>query len=317
MISRWFSDEPSLYSKSKIESIVNAYPWRASRDKAELGLDTLHRIIDNRSIVAVLLALPYALLVVRGGRKARLAVLGSMLAAVSLLVILAVTKKSPPERVFFPLLSFPLATSLLSFAWRSDQKDANSAIAADGMYLKWLWSRSTWLRQPLRVRVILVLMIVATVMGVYRQARRSSHVHRDRVVLERFLRDVRPSSENLYVVWGWALPYELVSPLDSLGRWSGASFLSLSWNQGAPWHEAIKRRHGISNLSRAICERNDVVLVAMEEDRTLFATFAKEHFGDDVEFVASFTDKKFAAGRFHPRSTKAQTATKPTAASRR
>jgi hypothetical protein len=153
-------------------------------------------------------------------------------------------------------------------------------------------------------------MVVAMVMGVYRQGRRSSHVRRDRVALERFLNELSPSTNKLYVTWGWALPYELVSPLDSLDRWSRATFLSLSWNQGTPWNEAIKRRYGISNLSRAIYERDDIELVAMEEDVKLFTTFAKEHFGGDVEFVANFAGKKFASGRFNPRSTEAQTATK-------
>jgi hypothetical protein len=310
MIERWFSDDPHLYSQSKLTAIVSAYPWRSAQDKLELTSTTLKNILRNRSIVAVLLALPYALLVVRGGKTARWAVALSAAGAVALIVLVTFTRKTPPERVTFSLLSFPLAAALMSFAWRNNLANSQFGRHLQADYLKWLWSRSTWRATPWPIRVVLSLMIVAMVMGVYRQARRTAHVGRDRIALQKFLDAANASPEKLYVVWEAALPYEVVSPLDSLDQWSQPSFLSLTWNQGTPWSEATKQHYRITRLAQAIYQRNDIELVATPEHCKLFKAFAKEHFGGEINFVARMESRKrFVAGRFE--QTLTETATSP------
>jgi hypothetical protein len=109
----------------------------------------------------------------------------------------------------------------------------------------------------------------------------------------------------LYVCWEAALPFELVSPLDSLASWSELSVLNLTWTQRTPWQDDLKRRRGITCLARAMFERDDVVLVATPTHRALFETFAREHFGAEVEFVQPRPfGTTFVAGRFR-RSTRA------------
>jgi hypothetical protein len=98
------------------------------------------------------------------------------------------------------------------------------------------------------------------------------------------------------------MPFELVSPLDSLRAWSPLSLVSLTWTQRTPWHEEMNRRFGVSCLARALCEREDVVLIATPRHRSLFATFAKQHFSEDIEFVESNrVGQKFVAGHFQRR----------------
>jgi hypothetical protein len=105
--------------------------------------------------------------------------------------------------------------------------------------------------------------------------------------------------QKLHVSWEAALPYELVSPLDNLKSWAGISVLNLTWTQRTPWQESVKRRFGIVDLARAMSYRDDIVLVANEGHRAVFAAFAKERLHVEVEYANDKSyGEKFAAGRF-------------------
>ena len=105
------------------------------------------------------------------------------------------------------------------------------------------------------------------------------------------------------------MPFEMISPFDSLASWSHISLLNLVWTQRTPWQEEIKQRFGISNLAQSMYERDDIILVAAQTDRALFTTFAEEHFGTEVEFVpSSSAGEKLLAGRFQRRAPHAETA---------
>ena len=301
MIANWFSDDPVLYDRENLSRILQSHPWKAGHSTASLSWQAFRTIAQNRSVLSVLLVLPFVLTVVTVGRQARLAVAGSALAAVALLALVTWNKKLPPERVYFPLMTFPLSVTLLSFAWKNSSSSLNrgEALANDNVELS--RAPAIWQRQPRPTRLVLALLVIGTVMGLYRQGRQSVRVHGARGKLQSFLNELRPAEHKLIVSWEAALPYELVSPLDSLDSWC-MPLLSLAWTQRTPWHEEIKRQFGISNIAQAICQRDDIVLVATPLHRELFAVFAKEHFQSDVEFVPLMeVGQKFVAGRFRQR----------------
>ena len=93
----------------------------------------------------------------------------------------------------------------------------------------------------------------------------------------------------------------MLPPWEMSDSLSGMPLLPLSWMQGTPWFEEAKRRHGISHLVKAVCERSDIQLIATPEERDLFARFAHEHFGADLEFVpGEKVNQKVVAGYFRP-----------------
>ena len=128
-------------------------------------------------------------------------------------------------------------------------------------------------------------------------------------MLESFLADLQPATRELYVCWESAMPFELLSPLDNLHSWSGIPLLNLVWTQRTPWQEQTKQKFGIRNLAQAMCERDNIVLVATPTHRLLFTIFAKEHFHADEEFVESkIAGDKLTAGYFKRRALPHQTA---------
>lgn len=305
MIAQWFSDDAVIYAPEKLTTVVQGHPWQRERQTADRYTSTFREIVRNRAVLSVFLALPLVLMVLRGGASAKRSVLGTVVAAVALVIIITWAKKAPPIRVFFPVMSFPLTVALLSLGWRRDDDCAgyNWSLVTS------LWSFRQWRRQPIVARVAAMLLVVAMPMGVYSQIRRTAHVTADRARLATFLDEVDPTGQTLYVSWEAALPYELVSPLDNLQSWPPASFLSLAWTQGTPCHEAVKRQFAIADVVQALFSRQDVQLIAGTEHRELFEKFVREHFQVDVEFVSRLeVGHKFTVGQYRLRPRASRTA---------
>ncbi len=300
MIAHWFSDDPDLYNAAKLTNIVGAYPWQASRRMSGLFWSAFRDIMRNRTVLSLLLALPFVLSIVPGGWRSKLLILASAVAVLPLIAVVIWLKKVPPERVYLPLISFPLSTALLSFAWpvRQLPQGALRRTWTEQIKLWWIWA--AWRRLPTRLEVTATLLVVAVIMGGYRQCRQCARVQHDRVAMERFLNDIRSDGRSLYVMWEAALPLDLTSPLDNLDSWTGIPMVSVAWPQRTPWQQEIKRRFGISSLTQSLCENDNIVLIATEAHRSLFKTFAKEHFGADIDFLTfQRAGDQLVAGTFH------------------
>jgi hypothetical protein len=310
MITNWFSDDPELYSPAKLHQIVAAYPWKQARQRTNYWRPTFREIVRNPAVLAVMLVLPFVLFVVRGA-GARWAILGSVAIALASVAFVAWNKKMPPQRVYFPLLSFPLSVALLVPAWRvkAGARDRNEPIdRGTAPSLGW----SPWQIRPWLARGLVVLLIVGVAMGVRLQCRRSAQIQQARSDLRAFLAELRPTGRELYVCWQCAMPFQLISPLDSLHSWAQTPVLAMGWPQKTPYQEAIKRQFAIDSVMRAIFEREDVVSIIAPADCSSIGTFAKEHFEADLEFVAlRQTGKHVLVGRFRRREGPATMAAAP------
>jgi hypothetical protein len=336
MIAHWFFDDPNLYSEENLRTVLASHPWKNERLTKNYYWQTCRGLLQNRSVWALLLVAPFFLSQVElrpnGPRslspkallgkpavaptfvastvnrlftatsKAPWGLVGCCAAGVLLIVVLSLNTKVLPPRVYFPILSFPLAAALLlPIRPVADVAKKN----ARGALRSWF----SWIEHSAKARLVVALLVTGTVMGVYRQARHSMVVRRDRAALQSLLAELRPSGRELFVCWEATMPFELLSPFDNLAGWSRIPLVNLVWTQRTPWQESIKRRFEIANLAEALCDRGDLVLVATPEHRSLFVTFAKEHFGADLEFVElASAGEKLVAGRFRQRALSGATA---------
>jgi hypothetical protein len=155
-------------------------------------------------------------------------------------------------------------------------------------------------------------------MGAVRQTSRSAKNESGRAAIERFLTEAYTQPQKLYVCWEAAFPFEFISPLDSLAALSNVTTYNLAWMQRTPWLHEIKARFRIADMAAALYERDDIVLIATDEHKSRFKTFAKEHYNADVDFVPGHrAGKKFVAGRFQLRTASAETAAHPVLSPRR
>ncbi len=300
MIARWFFDDPVIYSEANLRSIVTGYPWKSSRLTWGYAWQAVRKVFGDRSVCAILLVLPFFMVAGDRDRRARWAVVGCAAMALALVVLLTLNNKLLPPRIYFPLLSFPLAVALLFPA--KSESSAAPVTGFDWDFSKFFdspWALVAWSARLRGARAVVAMLVVGVAMGGYRQVRRSVRVRRERQALQAFLNDQRPFGHKLVVCWGPALPFEFLSPLDNLSSWSGLPLVNLVWTQRTPWQETTKRRFDISNLPEAIYRRDDVVLVANPTDLALYQVFAKEHFGADVQFVPErAATERFVAGHF-------------------
>ena len=313
VIANWFSDDPELYSPAKLRQILAAYPWKEARDRTSAWFPTFREIVRNRAVLAIVLVLPLMVSVVGPGR-ARWALLGSAATALALVIVVTWSKKMPPERVYLPLLSFPLSVAIVAPVWRRKTVGGVPRQPPDGIKGR-SHAERLWQHRPLLTQVMVVLFVIGIGMGIHRQCRRSMKIRQARGELRDFLAELRPTGHDLYVSWNCAFPLELISPLDSLRSWEQMPLLALAWPQRTPCQEATKRRFGISSVARALFEREDVVVIVAPNDRSSIGTFAKEHFDAHVEFVASrAAGKHFVAGRFQRADVPGNVAEVPTEA---
>ncbi|MGD9723638.1 MAG: hypothetical protein AB7O59_20055 [Pirellulales bacterium] len=310
MIAHWFFDEPNLYSQAKLRQVLDAYPWKTAHLTGAYIGEVCRRLLQDRSVWCVLLALPFVLGVLAESVRARRAVLSCAFMGLCLVVLLVLNNKRPPMRTYFPLLSFPLAVTLLFPARRAGPATLPAKAAELPGRLQ--RAQAAWRAQSPWTRTAIVMLVVGLVMGLHREGRRSVRVVRNRAALHAYLDELRAGPRKLCVCWEAAMPFELMSPLGNLDSWSGVSLVNLTWTQRTPWQEDIKRAFGITDLARAMCDSDDIVLVANETHRQLFARFAQEHFSADVEFVASRqVGEQGLAGHYQRRSGHNDTVRKP------
>ncbi|MEX0978469.1 MAG: hypothetical protein WDZ48_06440 [Pirellulales bacterium] len=309
MIANWFYDDAAVYSQANLRTVLEGHPWKTARLTPAYYREVCRKLLQDRAVWASFLVLPFFLVSVDPEKPARRAVLSCALLAVALIVFLVFNNKLPPMRIYFPLVSFPLLAAIMLPPGRAAQRleRAGEADVAGGSPR----ACSRWQPPRPRVRLVVILLVVGIVMGVYHQCRRSVKVRRDRQTLAAFLANGSGGNRVLHVCWEAALPFELVSPLDNLHAWSRIPLVSLTWTQQTPWHEEIKRRFGITSLVRAICERDDILVVSLPTHREVLAEYVKEHFQADVEFVELFRgNKRFVAGRFELRARPGETVRK-------
>lgn len=285
MIANWFFDDAELYREDRLRSVLDSYPWKSDRLSEDYFWQTYRGLGRNRSVWATLLALPFFVAAIDRRTAGRRTVVLCGLVSVVMVVALTLNTKALPLRVYFPLLSFPLCVAVLMSDLRA---------GGDSM-LAWLKLRES----PRVAPVVMLLLVVGLVMAVHHQACRSVRVQKDRRAMANLIAELRPDGHTLIVCWEAAMPFELLSPLDNLQSWSKMPLVNLTWTQRTVWQDDIKRRFKIDDLARAMADREDVLLVATPAHRALFANYAWEHFGVELDFVErSRAGEKVAIGRF-------------------
>jgi hypothetical protein len=93
------------------------------------------------------------------------------------------------------------------------------------------------------------------------------------------MRELKPASNQLFVVWRDCLPYEdLVTPLEIPGPMRDFRCLGLSWLLPTPFTEQRLREFEVDDIYRAIWKRPDVFLVAYPEFLMIFFEYVREHY---------------------------------------
>ncbi len=305
LIEHWFYDHPATYSAVNLQKILASRPWRSERFTPDYVRRSTREIWRDKSLWPIVLAFPLFLWALERSRRNSLALAITVAAGFALLAGLTVLTKSPPSRVYFPVLTFPLTLALSMAREKITFPRRRMPALSVRCFLRpraWRRPGAQALLRPTLVHCLVLAAIIGTGMSVHRQHRRSAKAQQLREELRDCLAHLEGSDQRLYVSWATDFPWVALSPLDSLSSLGNRRLLMMSWTQGTPIAAAMKERFGIADTTQALFTRPDVVLLGDATSRPLIERFVREHHGVEVRFAASYIGgHEFdEAGRFEP-----------------
>jgi hypothetical protein len=302
MLNNWYFDDPDRFSAEKLRHVLENYPRPDSHRLHNLG-NNVADILRDKTIAPLLLLLPIAICF--GGNWTRTFVaslLPLLLAAVMILAVAWLTKPVP-NRVYYPMLAFPLLAAL-TVGRMGDHLNTFPLPAWPRLRFTARRAQGRWvLRTALGVdadrrSLILIAMAVAAIvalgMNLDRQLRRSRNCAENRRLLYESLAKLEPSTDQLYVCWGASFPFEWLAPLDSPARIRNLRCVILGWPQQTPMHRAMKQHFQIDDLAKCMVERPDVRLIANSVLARNFANYVAEHYAQRIRFDVYDQNARFS-----------------------
>jgi hypothetical protein len=296
MLSAWFFDNEELYNFETFQHVLAQYPWQQSRVSAQMFASALGTVLLDSESLALFLALPLLVFCVER-RAANFAVVAIALAAsVGLIMYLILFSKTPPSRVYVPVLAFPLSVAACLAH--------GSSFLPPERFRTWmrvLFSQPAGWRRALRIPLtkyaavaVLLLLCVAVFKGTYHQYRCSRGRIKASTQLYDLLAQIEPADDRLFVCWAATFPYEALRPFDTLDSMAGLHLLVLGWPQNTPLHQRVKDRFAIDDLAEAIFRRNDLYLIAHPYYLGLYESYVREHFGAELVYETRRFARLFA-----------------------
>jgi hypothetical protein len=307
MIANWYYDDPVLFSEARLRQVLDSYPWRGQRLTVDYCWSCARTFLGDRSLWSIVLIFPLFFWCADRSRRNVLAFLASLVAGATVLGGILVFDKLPPSRIYFPVLTFPLALLLLI------TRDTLTVprLRWPALTLRCLASPRCWRRRtarvlsrPLLIHALVITGVLGFAYGITRQYRRSYAMQSARHDLLKSIAAAQPRDDELYVMWAPGFPYQALSPFDNLMSFSNVHQLVMGWPQFTPIYQAMKQQFGIDNVSRALYERSNVILVGEPKCHALFQRYIQEHHGVDVRFVIRYAGGHpyDVFGHFEPRT---------------
>jgi hypothetical protein len=304
MLSAWFFDNQRLYNASALERVLALYPWQQSRVSAEMFAGELATVLLDAGSLALLLALPLLIFCVER-RAATLAVVGLALAAsVGLIMYLILFSKTPPSRVYVPVLAFPLSVAACLAHGASFLPPERFRT-----WMRVLFSQPAGWRRAFRIPLtkyvavaVLLLLCVAVFKSTYHQYRRSRERIKASAQLYDLLAQIEPADDKLFICWAASFPYEALRPFATFKSMDDLRLLVVGWPQTTPFHQRMKEHFGISDLAEAMFRRNDLYLIAHPYYLGLYEKYVGEHFGVRLVYETRRFAKLFAVTQALDRS---------------
>jgi hypothetical protein len=244
-----------------------------------------------------------------------------------MLWVTTILRKPPPPRVYLPMLAFPSALALILgdtlrgcglrikfrlptiLATRFDRHFRAIVRRLDvwNTRISWL-SKHAMARRATAVAIVALAAFGAT-SSLSRQIDRRARIRERSQTFHRELAMLASQPEKLFVGWGASVPFELLAPLDNLQGLSNLHMLQLGWTQQCAFHAEMKSRFGVTDLTRDLLSRPEIVLICEQACLRLMVDYIRQHHGIDPPFaqIAPFAN----VAMFHVPSVEPRVATEP------
>jgi hypothetical protein len=281
MLRAWFYDDEIRYSREKLEKVMAAHPWYLERLTWPMFAESIGQVVGDRVTLAILLALPIMVYCVER-RAVNLGLVGAALGmACALILFLILYQKSPPSRVYAPMLAFPMAICAMFARSRPGFRPRREDLLSIWVAITRGDRQRRAVLMPIgkvAVGALVVLMLVSIYNGIYPQYRRCRDRIKATTHLYELLEGLSPGDDKLFVCWAASFPYEAIRPFESLRRLGDTHLLVVGWPQHTPLYRRMKDRFAIGDLAQALHRRSDLYLVAHPTYLKVLRRYILEHF---------------------------------------
>jgi len=276
MFRKWSFADQKRFSAEKYQILLQAINEGGVRDRSWQALFKV-LAVDRRLLILLISGIACCL-VAGGGWLRRAGPFAALVIAAALSIALYF-QHHLPERVYLAAFSAFPATAL--------------ALAAPGPRG---WRDLDVLR---RWSVLGAGALAVILLGLNAAAERRREAARRISPAEarQMLAELDPRPDHLYIFWGADFPYEdVVFPGQACSLPAQLKAATFSWATRTPLHDQRLEQFGITDIYRAVYERDDVRLVCRPENAALLCAYLKEHYGVEarVEEVFAHRALRFA-----------------------
>lgn len=256
----FFYQDEVKYSNDNFKTLIGIFPRFVSNGKPG-SISSLMEILNYPSAAAALACFLAFLLFCP--KNQWLPILMD-LAWSMLLILFLVYFFRAPERIFLPVLCFPLCLCLYSAA-------PSGGILNSSPYLLKFFR---W------IALVFLLLFLAPVIRFY--------FHYDRLLksselaLNQAMETIQPRSNQLFVVWDSSFPYEYTSAFDNYEKFRNFHIYPLAVYQRSPHGAAMLQHFGIGDLVKEMINNPNVFLICH---------------GDEALYLSRYLQEKYAVRR--------------------
>ncbi len=270
MMRTWFHDDIPIYSTENLRKITEQFPEIRANMTVYRYFERVGDALSSAWLFLVM-AVFFTIFIFRD-RSAYGAVAATFLMILLVMSYLIIAKRLP-DRVLFPMMAFLAYTALFSGGY--------SSIRYEGSYMT-----------VASVSTLLLFVFISSFLT--EEYKIGQSVKRERESFHNSVERLAPVEDDLYLVWGAAVPWESLSPFDTLSFMRDWKLIILGTTLRTPITKARKEQFGIDNLYKALYEHDNInIIIRNIRYLYIYRVLVNEHYGVDLKFKNEFASNDF------------------------
>jgi len=271
MLQQWLYLDPDIYSLKNLLFISQQMPelseQRLTIEYLELVIKSLYEYLNSiYGFMLLLLILPA---LCNAPRQVQIIVLSSLAWGVAVFILISVTQRIPPLRVYLPIL-FMLSTLILLAGYQ----------------------HSAYKGKP--VLIVSLLLVILSINQFNSLKNISNENEKLQQNLAKDLLALKPKSDQLFVIWGATFPYEAFQlPLQTRPLSETMHIVGLGVGNHEPYVQDKLRSFAIKDLYQDFYKRDDIFIISSEYLNPFLAEYIREHYQVRVRFETVFKGNTF------------------------
>jgi len=271
MLQQWLYLDPDIYSLKNLLFISQQMPelseQRLTTEYLKLVIKSLYEYLNSiYGFMLLLLILPA---LCNAPRQVQIIVLSSLAWGVAVFILISVTQRIPPLRVYLPIL-FMLSTLILLAGYQ----------------------HSAYKGKP--VLIVSLLLVILSINQFNSLKNISNENEKLQQNLAKDLLALKPKSDQLFVIWGATFPYEAFQlPLQTRPLSETMHIVGLGVGNHEPYVQDKLRSFAIKDLYQDFYKRDDIFIISSEYLNPFLAEYIREHYQVRVRFETVFKGNTF------------------------